>query len=173
MENHPRIVEIGKEEAGALKRAASANMAASAAAERLKEAERLESDFLAEREGRAIAMVDSVVLRSEEVLKTADQNYRDLDALSGSVESFADRSMDLLGRIKAVFERFELKSAKWEADMKAREERVADMELKQRAQKATLDGRRKANEAREKELVALEERIRSREQELGITSDSK
>ena len=163
MENHPRIVNVDSERMRTLESMAKATMDASEVHRNLQELESTETEYLAEREGRAVAAVERVVEESEGVLKQAEENYRAAEAVAGTVSSLSGRVSDILGRVKTVLSLFDEKSRLWEARAAATEERLLEAKRAGVLQKGSLDAQRASQDKRAQELVDWEQDLRSRE----------
>jgi len=145
---------------------AKATMDASEAQNRLQELKTEETEYVAEREGRAAAAVDRVVQESEEVLKQATESYRAATEIAGTVAGLSARINDVVLRVRKVMELFNEKSRLWEARTTVTEARLLEVRRAGEARKLVLDGQQKNLAQEEARLVDWEKDLASREDAL-------
>lgn len=163
---HTRIIEVDREGMQTLEKLADATMKVSEAQNDLQDLKTEETEYLAEREGRAVASIMKVVEDSEEVLRQAETNYDAATAIAGTASSLSDRVKDVIGRVKSIMSAFDERSRLWEAKVKVQEERLAEAKRAGILQKGSLDTQRQSQDKRAAELIDWEEDLASREEAL-------
>jgi len=166
MENHPNIVNVNSEQMKTLEALAKATMDASEAKNRLHELESKETEYLAEREGRAVAIVEKVLEDSEEVLNNTMKNYEAVTVIAATTGDLSSRVTDILGRVKIVLSHFDEKSRLWEAKAKATEERLSYIKTTVELQRVAVESKRISNVEIELSLVEWEKKLASQEEML-------
>lgn len=166
MDNHPTIVKVDREKMQALEELARTNIAVSDAHTALDDVKGLETDYLVEREGKAMAAVDRVLAESEAVVNQAMENYDAVNTVAADVRTVASRTVDLFNALKGIMARFDQKSALW---LKNVEDREGKLEEKSRAlavQKRLLDNDRKSLDERALLLTDAEAKVAADREEV-------
>lgn len=166
MDNHPSIVRVDREGMKALEAIAKANMDASAAQANVAALRATETEYIAEREGKAGAAVDRVLAESEAILEQASENSSAVVMLSSTASDVAAKVSDIVLAVRGVLERFDQKSALWEQNMQDRENKLADEKKGLIARAAAIAAERKTLDTKALELVRLSEDIESRRQDV-------
>jgi len=159
MDNHPTIVKVDRAKMESLEELARTNILVSEAHTALSDLKGLETDYLVEREGKAVVAVDRVLTESEEIVKQAMENCEAVATLAADTRSVSSRVVDLFNAVKGVMARFDEKSALWLKNVQDREGKLEDERKALLVQKKMLDNERIALNERALELTAAEAKV--------------
>lgn len=166
MDNHPTIVKVDRAKMEALEELAKTNMLVSEGHNALHDLKGLETDYLVEREGKAMVAVDRVLEESESAIKQAMENYEAVKSLAEDTRSVSSRVVDLFNAVKGVMARFDEKSELWLKNVQDREGKLEEGKRMLALQQKMIENERKSLDERALDLVKAEEKVAADREEV-------
>ena len=108
--------EISKQQMEGMRGLADTNIKISDAKNILFKLEETETEYLEEREKKAVKRIQQVLEDSKDVLDMVQKNYYEVTQFNNTVSSFADSVMELYGKLVTCLDKFDEKSDLFEKE---------------------------------------------------------
>lgn len=139
-------MELEKEKMDAMKALADTNMKVSEAKVTLANIKKLESSYLQEREQKVIAMIDSILAQSKDIIDEARGNYKQVVDLFNTVSSFSKFLTEIHDGLLKTMESFSAHTKEWEKSVKLREDEIGDIKKQIRCDQVRIENEKKGIE---------------------------
>lgn len=150
---------VDKEKMDSLKALADTNMQISTAKGTLVKLQEMETDYLVEREKKAVARVAKIFADSAELLEKATSNYAEVHDLCQTASSFADYLVKSYDSFSEVVRLFDEKSALWDESVKAQEAKFAEINRQIKTDRVLLENDKESLKKREGVLKQGERKL--------------
>lgn len=111
----------------ALKALADTNLKISEAKGFLIKLQEIETDYLVEREKKAVARIQNVLIESRELFHEVSTNYKEVNDLCRSASEFATFLGEAFRDFNSLVKDFDMRQDLWEAEVRAREAEFAEI----------------------------------------------
>lgn len=143
---------ITKEQMDSMKALADVNIKISEAQNLLFKLQETETEYLVEREGKAVERIQKVLEDSKEILSEIDKNYEKVQQFASTITSFSETLNKSFDSFVKLLSDFRERSDLWDKEVKATEEKI-DLEKRDiHTQRIQIENDTKANQQKEKML---------------------
>jgi paraquat-inducible protein B len=153
------VQEIETQKMEALNALVQANLSVSDAKNKLVKLKEEEGAYLAEREEKALARIQSVLDESSEILMKIDTNYAEIKHIYqtvSSISAFLEESYTGLRGLRLLFDE---KTQLWEAEIAKKEKNIEELKENLKVQTTFIENEKIALKNKEKSLKALERKL--------------
>jgi paraquat-inducible protein B len=117
------VQELEKQKMESLNALVQANLGVSDAKNKLVKLKEEEGAYLAEREEKALARIQSILDESTDILTKIDTNYAEIKHIHETVSSIATFLEESYARLQELHKLFTTKTELWEGEIAKKEER--------------------------------------------------
>ncbi len=159
-------MQVSAEQMNSLKALADTNLQVSKAQEALFALQESETEYLVEREKKALERISAVITGSAEALREANQNYYETTQFYNTTASFAQQLTNQYELFKSVVSDFDLKNAQWESHIATEEKKLSDIRQQIKTDQVRIENDKKAIERANKSIEKEKQVIESRQAQI-------
>lgn len=157
---------VEKQKMESLKALADTNMSISEAKGILFKLQETETEYLVEREKKAVARIQKSLEESDSLIKETYANYEEIKNLSNTVSLFSNFLSESYTKFQEMVSFFSEQSNLWEKDMQRQERQISEIKEKMKAERIIIQNDKESIERRQKQLKDDQRRIEDQRQTL-------
>lgn len=143
---------VTTEQMESLKALTDINLKISEAKNSLFKLQEAETEYLQDREVRAMDRINQVVADSGELVKEADKNHGQIKELLTEVSAFAHNLIDIQENFNGILEEFDQRNIEWERKIGKQQDDIAEIRKLQKVEEVQIENDKKSLEQARKRL---------------------